>query len=76
MAPRGKAQQPADAERQRLGALLLRLQEARTTLTCAIMRLRGQRAVRPRAVLAILVALLKLQRANRRAAAALGAPRD
>ena len=76
MAPRGKAQQTVEAERERLDRLLLQLQEARTVLTCAIMQLRGQRAVRPHAVLEILVALLKLQRTNSRAAAALGALRD
>lgn len=75
MASRSKAAQTV-SERERLDGLLLQLQEARSALTCAIMQLRRQRTVRPPAVLAILVALLKLQRTNNRAAGALGLPHD
>ena len=73
--PRGRREQnavPAVAERQRLDALLLGLQRDRITLTCAMMQLRDHGPVhRPRVVLGILVALLRLQRSNRRAMAAL-----
>ena len=63
----------AAAERQRLEELLFHLQRERIGLTRAIMRLRGEQpARRPRLVLGIIVGLLRLQRANRRAMAALG----
>ena len=61
------------AERRRLEELLLRLQRERIALTCAIMRLQGGRAVhRPREVMRIIVALLRLQRTNRQTMAMLG----
>jgi hypothetical protein len=66
--------QTSEAERERLAALLLQVQQARVSLTGAIMQLRGQTTVQVRAVLRILVALLALRRANRRAAALLDLP--
>ena len=61
------------AEQARLAAMLFQLQRERTALTSAIMQLRepGGRP-RPGAVLRVLVGLLRLQRANRGASAALG----
>ncbi len=69
-----RATDQGTAEPARLAALIFQLQRERTALTSAIMQLRepGGRP-RARAVLRVLVALLRLERANRGAAAALGA---
>lgn len=61
-------------DHRQLEALLLELQRERIALTCAIMALRGESATRrAKSVFAVIVALLRLQRANRRATAVLGA---
>jgi hypothetical protein len=54
-----------------LEAAFFALQQERNALTGAIMQLREGR-IRPRGVLRVLVALWRLERANRRAAAVLG----
>jgi hypothetical protein len=62
----------SDAERRDLENHFFELQRERTALTQAIVRLRQESPERrPRAVMHIIVALLRLQRANRHAAAAL-----
>lgn len=60
-------------ERAHLEKLFFELQRERIALTCAIMKLREESPVRrPRIVMSIMIALLRLERANRSAAAALG----
>jgi hypothetical protein len=62
-----------EVERERLETLFFELQRERIALTRAIMSLRGEsRLGRARIVMRVMVALLRLQRANRSAAAVLG----
>ena len=65
--------QPTKIRRDRapFEAAFFALQRERTALTCAIMQLR-ETGARPRDVLRVLVALWRLERGNRRAAAMLG----
>ena len=61
------------ADQARLAAMVFELQRERTALTSAIMQLREPGGLpRARAVLRVLVALLRLERANRGAVAAIG----
>ena len=69
--PRSGNQGTADAAR--LAEMAFALQRRRSELIAAIMQLREPDGLpRPRAVLRVLVALLRLERANRGAAATLG----
>jgi len=70
MPPRGARPNGAALRNAELERLLFDLQRERAALTVAMMRLRGDgTAGRMRNVMAMLVALLRLERANRRAAA-------
>jgi len=69
---RSPGKSAAATDRDQLEQLLFALQRERISLTAAIMRLREERPTRrPRLVVKIIIALLRLRRANRRAMAAL-----
>jgi hypothetical protein len=73
MRPMNQHIETMEVERERLETLFFELQRERIALTGAIMSLRGEsRPGRARIVMRVMVALLRLQRANRSAAAVLG----
>jgi len=66
-----KASDRKAPEHERLKEAFFSVQRERLALTQAMMSLRGASPIRTRQILVILIKLMRLQRANRRATAAL-----